>query len=153
MHLGLTKQALSEISSSLSGILADTYALYLKTQNFHWNLQGMHFFALHLLFEKQYEEMADAVDEIAERIRSLGCYVDGSFTGFKKMTSIPEAKKGISDKKMLQALLDGHERLSFVMRSLIPHFQSLKDEASADLLIKRLGIHEKMAWMLRAHLE
>ena len=152
-RLGLTKQALKEVEKGLGDLLANTYALYLKTQNFHWNLKGSDFFSLHLLFEKQYDELAEAVDEIAERIQSIGFHVDGSFSGFKKRSSIKEPGKGLTEKKMIQELLEGHEAISREMRPLIPQFQGVYDEASADLLIKRLGIHEKAAWLLRSHLE
>ena len=153
VHLGLTKPSLKEIEKGLGDLLADTYSLYLKTQNFHWNLKGSNFFSLHQLFQKQYEDLAEAADEIAERIQSIGFYVDGSFTGFKKRSSIKEPRQGLSEKQMIKELLDGHESISKEMRPLIRSFQDLLDEASADLLIKRLGIHEKTAWMLRSHLE
>jgi len=152
IELGLSKKALDEVADQLGDFLADTYALYLKSQNFHWNLKGIEFFSLHLLFEKQYEELADAVDEIAERIQSVGAEVEASFSAFHKRTSIPEPKAKRTAKQMLKELLEGHEEISRKGRPMIPRFQELKDEASADLLIKRLGIHEKAAWMLRSHL-
>lgn len=137
----------------LRDYLADTYALYVKTQNFHWNVTGLEFFSLHLLFEKQYEDLADAVDEIAERVRALGSYVDGSFSAFQKRTSIPESNKKVSAQQMLKELVQGHETVTKLAHILIPKFEDLEDQGSADLLIKRLGIHEKAAWMLRSHLE
>lgn len=153
VQLGIAKKALNEVIEEMSDFLADSYALYLKTQNFHWNVTGPEFFSLHLLFNKQYDELADAVDEIAERLRSLGAYVDATFSAFHKRSSIPESKKKISAKQMIKELLEGHEAISRMGRPLIPKFQELRDEATADLLIKRLGVHEKAAWMLRAHLE
>ncbi len=153
VDLGIGKKGLQEIIEGLSDFLADTYALYLKSQNFHWNLKGPEFFSLHLLFEKHYEELAEAVDEIAERIQSIGGHVDATFSAFHKRTTIPEPKKKVSARHMLKELTEGHEAISKKGRPLIPRFQDLKDEASADLLIKRLGIHEKAAWMLRSHLE
>jgi len=153
IHLGIGKKALHEVCEKMNEFLADSYALYLKTQNFHWNVTGPEFFSLHLLFEKHYEDLADAVDEVAERIRSLGGVAEASFSIFHKRTSIPEPKKRVSAKQMIRELVEGHETISRKCRPWIPLFQELKDEASADLLIKRLGIHEKAAWMLRAHLE
>ncbi len=153
VDLGISKKALQEIVDKLGDILADTYAVYLKAQNFHWNVTGPEFFSLHLLFEKNYEDLADAADEIAERIRAIGGIVDATFSAFHKRTSIPEPKKRVSAKHMIKELMEGHEEISRKGRPMIPRFQELKDEASADLLIKRLGIHEKAAWMLRAHLE
>lgn len=153
VHLGIGNKAINEVIDALGDFLADTYALYLKSQNFHWNVKGPEFFSLHLLFEKHYEELAEAVDEIAERIRSVGGMADATFSAFHKRTSIPEPKKNLSAQKMIRELMEGHEAISRMGRPLIPKFQELKDEASADLLIKRLGVHEKAAWMLRSHLE
>lgn len=153
LHIGLESKVAKTISESLLDYLATTYALYLKTQNFHWNLQGTNFYSLHLLFEKQYEEMAEAVDELAERIRALGSYVDGSFTSFHKRSKISDANKPLPQNEMIAELLDGHETLSKMGRPLIRKFQELSDDVSSDLLIKRLSFHEKSAWMLRSHLE
>ena len=150
--IGLKSSSLKEISGHLEEFLATTYALYLKTQNFHWNLKGPDFYSLHLLFQKQYEEMAEAIDEIAERIQSLGSFVDGSFGSFEKLSKIKEAKKRPSQKGMIEELLEGHETLSKLGRPLITSFQKLQDDVTSDLLIKRLAFHEKAAWMLRSHL-
>lgn len=152
IKIGLTKQALSEVADSLQEFLATTYALYLKSQNFHWNLRAPEFFSLHLLFEKHYEDLADAVDELAERIASLGHYVEADFASFNKLSAISTLKKRPTYKQMLKELTEGHEKLAAMGKPLIRRFQDLHDEASADLLIKRLGIHEKSAWMLRSHL-
>jgi starvation-inducible DNA-binding protein len=150
---GIETPSRKKIAEELSAFLSNTYALYLKTQNFHWNLKGGRFFTLHLLFEKQYEELAEAADEIAERIQGLGHYVDGSFSGFQKGMTLREPKKGASENEMLKELLHDHEVLASQGRPLIPQFQKMHDEVSADLLIKRLTFHEKSAWMLRSHLE
>lgn len=152
-NLGMTDKELKEVADELTDFLADTYALYLKTQNFHWNLTGREFFSLHLLFEKQYEDLADAVDEIAERIRALGFYAEASFSAFKKRTKIPDENKKVSISEMVKRLLKGHEYISKTYRPMITKWQKLHDEMSADLMIKRLGIHEKAAWMLRSELE
>ncbi len=148
-NLGLGQKESEEVIEALNRCLATTYALYLKTQNFHWNLLGDHFFSLHILFEKQYEEMADAVDEIAERIRALGGVAMGSFSAFQHHSLIPEPK-ATSWSTMVQELLEGHETLSRFGRPLITRFQELRDDASSDLLIRRLAVHEKAAWMLRS---
>lgn len=153
VDVGIDKKVRKEVCEKMRDFLADTYALYLKTQNFHWNVVGSDFFSLHLLFQKQYEELAEAVDEIAERVRSLGSYVDGSFSAFKRRSSIPESNRAISPHKMIKELLQGHEAISRMGRLLVSRFQDLHDDASADLVIKRLGVHEKAAWMLRSHLE
>lgn len=152
-NLGMTDKELKSVADDLSDFLADTYALYLKTQNFHWNLTGKEFYSIHLLFEKQYEDLAEAVDEIAERIRALGFYADASFSAFKKRTKIPDETKKVSINEMLKRLLKGHEYLSKTYRPKITEWQKLHDEMSADLLIKRLGIHEKQAWFLRSQIE
>lgn len=152
-NLGMTEKELKVVAEELNNFLADTYSLYLKTQNFHWNLTGREFFSLHLLFEKQYEDLAEAVDEIAERIRALGFYAEASFSAFKKRTKISEENKKVPISEMTKRLLEGHEYLAKTYRPKITKWQKHHDEMSADLLIKRLGIHEKAAWMLRSELE
>jgi starvation-inducible DNA-binding protein len=153
IKIGLTKKVLDEVCESLQEYLANTYALYLKTQNFHWNVKGPEFFSLHLLFEKHYEELAEAVDELAERVVSLGSHVDASFSGFGKRSSIKDSKKTILASQMLKELVEGHEVLSAMGRPLVSRFQELHDDASSDLIIKRQAFHEKAAWMLRSHLK
>jgi starvation-inducible DNA-binding protein len=152
IKLGIGKAVQKEAAEGLRDLLANTYILYLKTQNFHWNVTGPEFFSLHLLFEKQYEEMAEAVDEIAERLRALGQYVEASLSSFLKRGSIAEARAMSSSKKMILELLEGHEAISREGRPLIARFQEIHDDVSSDLLIKRLTFHEKAAWMLRSHL-
>lgn len=148
----MTDKERSGVVEALADFLADTYALYLKTQNFHWNLVGPQFFSLHILFEKQYRDLAEATDEIAERIRALGFRAEGSFSAFKKRTSIPEENQKISEKEMLHRLVQGHELMAKTYRPLIKKSQDLHDEMSADLVIKRLSFHEKAAWLLRSHI-
>lgn len=152
LNLGLDKGVLQEVSGALTEFLANTYAIYLKTQNFHWNVTGPEFFALHLLFEKQYEEMAEGVDEVAERVRSLGSYVEASFSSFQKKALIQESNQMVSSQKMVQELMGDHEYISRIGRPLIRRFQEIHDDVSSDLLIKRLAFHEKAAWMLRSQL-
>ncbi|PIS01122.1 MAG: DNA starvation/stationary phase protection protein [Chlamydiae bacterium CG10_big_fil_rev_8_21_14_0_10_35_9] len=153
VDIGITKTARKKIADKLAIFLADTYALYLKTQNFHWNVAGPEFFSLHLLFEKQYDDMAEAVDEIAERIRALGFYAPGSFTALKKLTKITEENKVVSSKEMLKRLIKSHEYIAKVGKPLIRFTQESYDDITSDMIIKRLHFHEKAAWMLRAHLE
>jgi starvation-inducible DNA-binding protein len=153
IEIGLTKKIRQEMGESLRDLLANTYALYLKTQNFHWNVIGSEFFSLHLLFENQYEALAEAVDEIAERVRSLGIYADGSFSAFGKRATIADSNKILSDKKMIEELVKGHEEICRQGRPLITRSQDLHDDVTGDLVIKRLSFHEKAAWMLRSHLE
>ena len=152
LNTGIVRQGRQEISDGLSRVLADTYALYLKTQNCHWNVRGCEFYSLHLLFESQYKEMAEAVDEIAERIGALGFFVEASFHGFKSKTKIKEEDKVLGAKEMIVSLLEGHELFIREARVLVGIAERDKDAATVDLLSRRLGAHEKMAWFLRNHL-
>lgn len=152
VDLGLSKKTLQEVIESLNDFLANTYALYLKTQNYHWNVVSPQFFSLHLLFEKQYVEMAAATDEIAERIRALGGVVDATFSAFGKRSKIKETKPNLDAKKMIEELLIGHESISKLGRPIIQRTQELHDDVTSDLIIKRLSFHEQSAWMLRSHL-
>src|SRR5579863_2995432 len=111
VNIGIAEQSKIALSEGLSRVLADTYTIYLKTQNFHWNVRGPEFYALHLLFEKHYQEMAEAVDEIAERIRALGFYVEASFSTFSRLTGIKEEEKVLLAKDMIISLVKGHETL------------------------------------------
>jgi starvation-inducible DNA-binding protein len=146
-NIGISAKAREAIIEKLQGVLADTYALYLQTQQAHWNVVGGSFYPLHLLFQKQYEEMAEAVDEIAERIRSLGGMAEGTFSSFLKRTE----KKGGGKGNWVKTLLESHEAFCRDWRSLIAFAQKKGDEVTGDLLIKRLTFHEKAAWMLRSH--
>jgi starvation-inducible DNA-binding protein len=141
-----------QIAQNLSLILADTYILYTKTQNFHWNVTDPRFYSLHLLLEKQYEELAQALDDIAERIRMLGERAPGSLKQFIDMSSLKESTADIGADEMLEILLNDHETLSRFIRERISLAGKLGDEGTADLLIQRLRAHEKSAWMLRSHL-
>jgi starvation-inducible DNA-binding protein len=149
---GMTEQGRKKVAEEIRHLLADTYAIYLKTQNFHWNVKSSDFFELHLLFEKQYNEMAEAVDEIAERAQALGFFVDASFTAFKEAACIKEARKPLPAKKMIKQLMDDHELLICCARKIADLAEKEKDQATVDLMARRLGAHEKMAWMLRSHL-
>lgn len=147
---GMTDQGRKAVAKELMHFLADTYAMYLKTQNFHWNAAGANFFEVHLLFEKQYNEMAEAVDEIAERIQTLGFYVDASFAGFSKESCIKDERKNMKVRQMLAKLIDGHEILIRCGRKIASLAEKEKDQATVDLLARRLGAHEKFTWMLRS---
>lgn len=153
LNIGITESHRKEIAEGLAHFLADSYTLYLKTHNFHWNVTGPHFTYLHKLFEEHYMNLADAVDEIAERIRALGFPAPGSYAQFAKLTEIKEATDVPKATKMISQLIDDHETIIRSIRQLIPKANAAEDEGSADLLIKRLEIHEKNAWMLRSLLE
>ena len=150
LNVGISQQSRLSISEGLTRFLADTYALYLKTQNFHWNVRGPEFYSLHILFEKQYEDLAGAVDEIAERIRALGFYAEASFASFQKMTSIKGEEKVLNAKEMLASLIEGHETLIRNVRKVAEIADQERDFATVDMIGRRLGAHEKMAWFLRS---
>ena len=152
VNIGIAEQSKITLSDGLSRLLADTYTLYLKTQNFHWNVTGQEFYALHLLFEKQYEEMAEAVDEIAERIRALGFYVEASFSGFARLANVKDEEKVLIAKDMIITLVKGHETFIREARRVAEIADRDRDFATVDMLGKRMDAHEKMAWFLRSHL-
>lgn len=139
--------------NELKKCLADTYALYLKTQNYHWNVEGIHFHALHVLFEEQYTELAEAIDVIAERIRALGSKAPGSFSDFDKIKTIPDAKKNIGANEMLSDLVDSHKAFLKVCKKAFSVAEKAEDEVTMDLLIERMSVHEKTIWMLDSHLK
>ncbi|MFB4500424.1 Dps family protein [Enterobacter hormaechei subsp. steigerwaltii] len=137
----------------MSRLLADTYTLYIKTHYYHWNVTGPMFNSLHLMFENQYNELATAVDDIAERIRSLGCFAPGTYHEFSRLTAVNEDKDIPAAKNMIENLVQGQETVVKTARSLFPIVNSGNDEATADLLTQRIQLHEKTAWMLRSLLE
>ena len=141
------------IVQGLSALLADSYTLYLKTHNFHWNVTGPQFQTLHLMFETQYNELALAVDLIAERIRALGAPAPGSYAEFGKLTSIKEAAGVPKAVEMIRQLLDGQETVIGTAKKAFPAAESAEDQVTMDLLTQRLQIHEKTAWMLRSFTE
>lgn len=150
MQTGMNEKGRQVVSEQLQRLLADSYALYLKTQNFHWNVTGSDFFALHLMFEKQYEELAEALDEIAERMRALGVFVEASFSAFQRLTKISEESKVLPAKEMLHHLVQSHEAVICHLRALANTAENELDQATVDLAARRLGAHEKAAWMLRS---
>lgn len=151
IHINLDKTVRQQLAQNLSLILADTYILYAKTQNFHWNVMDPRFYSLHLFFEKQYRELAEALDEIAERIRMLGERAPGSLKQFIEVSSLKESNGDLTAEEMLVELLKDHEALCRFIRERIELASKLGDEGTQDLLIQRLRAHEKMAWMLRSH--
>lgn len=153
IDIGISEQDRAEIAQGLSRLLADTYTLYLKTHNFHWNVKGPMFQTLHLMFEQQYNELALAVDMVAERIRALDFPAPGTYREFGKLTSIAESDGVPSAKEMIRQLVDGQEAVARTARSLFPVVERANDQPTADLLTQRLQVHEKAAWMLRSLLE
>jgi starvation-inducible DNA-binding protein len=153
MDIGINEKDRKKIAEGLSHLLADTYTLYLKTHYFHWNVTGPMFNTLHLMFETQYNELALAVDAVAERIRALDFYAPGTYKEFSKLTSIPETENVPKAQDMIKELVAGHEAVCRTARTVFPAAEKAADEASADLLTQRLQVHEKTAWMLRSLLE
>lgn len=153
INIGIKESDRKEIAAGLSRLLADTYTLYLKTHNFHWNVKGPLFQTLHLMFETQYNELALAVDLIAERIRALGFAAPGTYGEFAELSSIKEDRGVPAATRMIQLLLEGQEAVIRTARSIFPVVDQNQDEPTADLLTQRMQIHEKTAWMLRSLLE
>jgi len=153
LDIGINSDDRKVLSESLSKLLADSYTLYLKTHNYHWNVTGPMFQTLHLMFEQQYTELATAVDAIAERIRALGHPAPGTYSAFSKLTKVEEAEGVPSAREMIQHLVEAHETVIRTAREIMPVAQKVNDEATADLVTGRLQIHEKTAWMLRSLLE
>lgn len=153
IDIGISGEERAAIASGLSRLLADSYTLYLKTHNYHWNVTGPHFNTLHTLFEQQYGELAIAVDDIAERIRALGYRAPGSYAEFSKLSSLAEESGEPNATEMIRRLVQGQETVVRSARSVFPAVEQARDEASADLLTQRMQVHEKNAWMLRSLLE
>lgn len=150
LNIGIQEDHRKLIAEGLSKLLADSYTLYLKTHNYHWNVTGPMFQSLHLMFEGHYTELAMAVDVIAERIRSLGFPAPGSYAAFSKLSSIEEVEGLPSAEEMVADLVAGHEAVIRTGRALFPVVEEAHDEATADLVTQRLQLHEKTAWMLRS---
>ncbi|MCB0958324.1 MAG: DNA starvation/stationary phase protection protein, partial [Acidimicrobiales bacterium] len=148
IDIGIGEADRLAITDGLSRLLADTYTLYLKTHNYHWNVTGPMFQTLHLMFEEQYNELALAVDLIAERIRSLGEPAPGTYRQFAELSSIDEDDEVPEATEMIRRLVKGQEAVARTARSVFPAVEQAHDEATADLLTQRLQVHEKTAWML-----
>ena len=140
------------VTGELSILLADTYALALKTQNYHWNVTGPEFYSLHKLFEGQYESLHDAADELAERVRALGAHAPGGFAEFAALTHIADAKKGLSAKSMIKDLLDSHHQVIKQANKLIALADKEGDQGTVDMVVGRIEAHDKDAWMLHSSL-
>jgi len=153
VNIGIADKDRVAIAEGLSRVLADTYTLYLKTHNFHWNVTGPMFQTLHLMFETQYNELALAVDQIAERIRALGLPAPGTYGEFARLSSIKESAGVPRAEDMIAELVQGQEAVVRTARSVFPLVEKANDQPTADLLTQRMQIHEKTAWMLRSLLE
>ena len=149
----MSTQSNQETITALNILLADSYTLYLKTQNFHWNVKGPMFTTLHTLFETQYTDLAVAIDEIAERIRSLGASAPGSFSQFAALSNIREETGSPTAIEMIQALSADQQTIASSAKAVADAADTVDDLASADLATRRIDIHEKNSWMLLSHLE
>ncbi len=152
IDIGIPEEHRTRIVDGLSRLLADSYTLYLKTHNFHWNVTGPQFNTLHLMFETHYNELALAVDLIAERIRSLGAPAPGSYREFARLATVKEADGVPPATEMVRQLVEAHETVIRTARAVFPAAEEAGDEATCDLLTQRLQLHEKTAWMLRSML-
>ncbi|HET8866216.1 MAG TPA: Dps family protein [Gracilimonas sp.] len=153
VNIGISEEHREKIAAGLSKVLADSYLLYLKTHNYHWNVTGELFHQLHEQFEEQYTELAEAIDEIAERIRAIGFRAPGSFKEFNEITSIEEDSDQPKAKEMVKRLAKANEQVIRTAREALKPANEAEDEATLDLLTERLTVHSKTAWMLRSHLE
>lgn len=151
-NIGMAEESQQSVAQKLKVLLADSYLLYLKTQNFHWNVTGPNFHSLHVMFEGQYTELADAVDTIAERVRALGQIAPGSFKEFSELTTLNEAGVVSEGSDMLKELSSDHESIIRSLREMMPMVTKVDDEVTLGLLTDRMSVHEKMAWMLRSSL-
>jgi starvation-inducible DNA-binding protein len=150
IDIGIGAKERQQIAKGLARVLADTYTLYLKTHAFHWNVEGPMFNTLHQMFMQQYVELWNALDLIAERIRSLGFPAPGTYREFASLTSIEETEGVPEALEMVRLLVSGHEAVARTVRSVFPLADKAHDESTADLLTQRLQVHEKTAWMLRS---
>ena len=150
---GIPQKQRAEIAHGLSRLLADTYVVYLKTHNFHWNVEGPMFQTLHQMFMEQYTETWNAIDLIAERIRSLGEYAPGTYKEYAKLARIKETDGVPKAEQMVRLLIEGQEAVVRTARELLPLADRAHDEPTLDLLTQRMQVHEKNAWMLRSLLK
>jgi len=153
IDIGISGKERKAIADGLSHLLADTYTLYLKTHNYHWNVTGPMFNTLRLMFETQYTELALAVDQIAERIRALGYPAPGSYAQYAKLSVIKESEGVPAAEEMIADLVKGQEAVVKTARKMFPAVEEANDQPTADLLTQRMQVHEKTAWMLRSLLE
>jgi len=153
IDIGIGAKDRARIAQGLSRLLADTYTLYLKTHNFHWNVRGPMFNTLHLMFEQQYNELWAAIDLIAERIRALGLPAPGTYKEYAQLSSIKETEGVPKAEEMVRLLVEGQEAAARTAREIFPLVEEVHDAPTADLLTQRMQVHEKNAWMLRSLLE
>jgi len=153
IDIGIAPEDRKDIADGLSRLLADTYTVYLRTHNFHWNVTGPMFQTLHLMFMTQYNELWTATDLIAERIRALGFPAPGTYSAFGKLTSIKEVDGVPKAQDMIRLLVEGNEAVARTARAIFPIVEQANDQPTADLLTQRMQVHEKTAWMLRSLLE
>ena len=147
---GIAAEDRTAIAHGLSRLLADSYSLYMNTQDVHWNVTGPMFHSLHIMTEEQYTDLATAVDEIAERIRALGEYAPAGATAYRELSSLAEVGGPRPAEPMIGELVAGHEAVARTARSIYPAAEAAQDEVTCDLLTQRLAVHEKTAWMLRS---
>ncbi|MFT6389429.1 MAG: starvation-inducible DNA-binding protein [Cellvibrionaceae bacterium] len=150
IDIGIDETERKAIAEGLGHLLADTYSLYLKTHNFHWNIVGPRFRELHLMFEEQYTELAVAVDDIAERIRALGFPAPGTYSQYAELSSIKETEGVPSADAMIRILTEDNEAVVRTARRILPSAQKVGDESTASLIADRMVVHEKTAWMIRS---
>lgn len=153
IDIGIDASKREDIAKGLSRVLADTYTLYLKTHNFHWNVTGPMFQTLHLMFETHYNELALAVDLVAERIRALGLPAPGTYRAFAELSAIKEEDGVPKAQDMIRKLVEGHETVARTARQVFKVANEVSDQPTCDLLTQRMQVHEKTAWMLRSLLE
>jgi starvation-inducible DNA-binding protein len=153
IEIGIEAKERKAVAEGLAKLLADSYTLYLKTHNFHWNVRGPMFSSLHLMFEQQYAELAQAVDLVAERIRALGHAAPGSYVQFARLTSLKEETGVPTAEDMVRQLVEGQETVARTARQVLPVADRAGDQVTLDLLTQRMQVHEKNAWMLRSLLE
>jgi starvation-inducible DNA-binding protein len=153
MDTGISPKDRAAIANGLSRLLADTYVVYLKTHNFHWNVEGPMFQTLHQMFMEQYTETWNAIDLVAERIRSLGHYAPGTYAEYLKLARVKETAGVPKAEQMVKLLIDGQEAIVKTAREVLPVAEGANDEPTLDLLTQRMQVHEKNAWMLRSLLK
>jgi len=152
VNTGISAEDRKRLADGLARVLADSHALYVKTQNYHWNVEGPHFKTLHELFETQYIDLRTAIDEIAERIRALGHHAPGSYSEFGKLAAVPEETGRPDWQQMVRQLAEDQETVTGTLRQVITTAGEAHDHVTEHILADRMQVHEKNAWMLRAHL-
>ncbi len=148
--IGIPEADRKQVGEALARLLADTYALYLKTQNYHWNVVGPRFRELHLMFEEQYRELAEATDHLAERVRTLGFWAPATFGEFLRLTSIPDDEQVPDAEAMVRKLLQGHGSVLRTAQEVLGLAENAGDHGTVDLVTQRIAHHEKTSWMLAA---